>query len=104
MAIHPFTTRAHVLGLPIGARGPDWSSILGSAVAFAYVLGTVEAGLAVKHRFDEARKRWAVRVQEGKELLDEGEEILHHASGIAHTVSGVSRAVSKAGGATGLGK
>lgn len=97
MAIHPFTTRAHVLGLPIGARALDWSSVVRSALAVVYVVGTVEVGLAAKHRVDQLRRRWADRVQEGRELIAEGEELLHHAAGVAHTAAGVGHAVSKAG-------
>lgn len=96
MTLHPFTTRASILGLPIGPRGLDWSSVLGSAVALASVLGTVETGLAMKHRVDELRKQWSERLREGKEFLAEGEEVLHHAAGIAHAVSTVSNAVPKA--------
>lgn len=98
MTLHPFTTRSSILGLPIGPRGLDWASIVGSAVTVVSVIGTLETGLAVKHRLSELRARWAERLEEGKELLEEGEEVVHQAANIAHAASTVANVVPNAGG------
>jgi hypothetical protein len=95
---HPFTHRSSIAGLPIGPREPDWSSILGSAVAVLSVLGTLEAGLVVRRKVNQLKQRLAAPLQEGKELVNEGEDLVHDLSEFTSAVSGVSHAASAVGG------
>lgn len=101
MANHPFTTRSSVLGLPIGPRKPDWSTILGSTLGVALVAAIVRVGRGVlgtlagtAEQLTEPLREGKELVQEGEDVVREGENLLNRGEDVAHEVGRTGRALS----------